>query len=336
MRVCIVGSGWYGCHVATYLLERGHSVTLVDKEPELFSGASSHNQNRLHLGFHYPRSKPTIDECQRGFSKFCERYGECVVSFQHNNYLIHDSSRVEFKDYLTLFSDYQLVSPDIPTRDVVPVCIRVKEAYIDFRKAKQQFDHLLPRLETRKVATLEVGDHSATLDGVSYDYVINCTNNQWVPLSLPFVPLYENVCSFVYHIPFETITAYTVMDGSFFSIYPYDLDKSLYTITHVTLSVLTRSGHLVDREFDVDSVRYLVEKEVHAVLPSLELTYHSYFVSKKTKYDVETDDRSLRVFHKGRYLSFSGGKITGIFETESILDEILTEQTSRLTQESPL
>jgi hypothetical protein len=124
------------------------------------------------------------------------------------------------------------------------------------------------------------------------------------------------------------------MDGPFFSIYPYDIEASLYTITHVALSVLTRGGHLVEPDTDIDGVRTLIEKEVRSVLPSLEMTYHSYFISKKTKYDVETDDRSLRVFREGRYLSFSGGKITGIFETEPILDEILLEQTPQSTPAS--
>ena len=50
--------------------------------------------------------------------------------------------------------------------------------------------------------------------------------------------------------------------------------------------------------------------------------YIGYFVSYKSKYDTINDDRSLRAFRYGRYVSFSGGKITGIFETESIIDSL--------------
>jgi hypothetical protein len=191
------------------------------------------------------------------------------------------------------------------------------------------FERTLSSLfETIQGLDIAINDSSVTVNGVKYDMLINCTNNQWIPIPLPFTPVYETFCSFVYEIDFEEITAFTVMDGSFFSIFPYDIRNRLYTLTHVNYGVLSRSEQCVDPDTSIiESRRNAIESDVFECLPFMrsKMKYMSYFLSKKTKYDFETDDRSVRIFRSGRYLSFSGGKITGIFETEQHLDEALSE-----------
>ena len=81
MRILIIGAGWYGCHLATVLLKRGIYVYIVDKSNDFFQGSSSKNQNRLHLGYHYPRSDDTITECKEGYTQFCEQYANIIVKF---------------------------------------------------------------------------------------------------------------------------------------------------------------------------------------------------------------------------------------------------------------
>lgn len=49
MKIAIIGAGWIGCHLA-HKLKNNHKITIYDKE-DIFSGSSSNNQNRLHLGF---------------------------------------------------------------------------------------------------------------------------------------------------------------------------------------------------------------------------------------------------------------------------------------------
>ena len=62
---CIIGAGWYGCHIGLYLKDKGHNVKIFEKESRIFSGSSGFNQFRLHKGFHYPRSSETIDEIKK-------------------------------------------------------------------------------------------------------------------------------------------------------------------------------------------------------------------------------------------------------------------------------
>ena len=75
-NICIIGGGWYGCYIAEYLLDNFNhlNITLIDERNDIFEGSSSNNQNRLHLGYHYPRSSETIIEAKKNFKKFGKIY----------------------------------------------------------------------------------------------------------------------------------------------------------------------------------------------------------------------------------------------------------------------
>ena len=61
MKIAIIGSGFFGSTIALKL-SKSHKVDLYEKEKDILNGASKINQFRFHLGFHYPRSKKTINE----------------------------------------------------------------------------------------------------------------------------------------------------------------------------------------------------------------------------------------------------------------------------------
>ena len=100
MRIRVLGGGWYGSHISLALKRRGHDVELHEVADHLFAGASGANPARLHLGFHYPRSKLTRAACQDHQAMFMERYGFLTRSVQVNIYAVaeHDS-QVDFGTY---------------------------------------------------------------------------------------------------------------------------------------------------------------------------------------------------------------------------------------------
>jgi len=75
----IVGGGFYGCSIASYLGSRMKSVMLVEQESELFRHASYTNQARIHGGYHYPRSLHTAYRSRVNFHSFVKDYPECVA-----------------------------------------------------------------------------------------------------------------------------------------------------------------------------------------------------------------------------------------------------------------
>ena len=36
MNICIIGAGWFGCHIACKLIEDGHKVKIFEKESTIF------------------------------------------------------------------------------------------------------------------------------------------------------------------------------------------------------------------------------------------------------------------------------------------------------------
>jgi hypothetical protein len=217
----------------------------------------------------------------------------------------------------------------LEAKSVVDRVFYVDELYIDAPAVRRKMERELGSVFKRQDSPqIEVEESGVRINGVLYDYVVNCTNNQYCPIQSPHVPTYETVCSFIYHVPFPVTTGLTVMDGPFFSLFPYDLDAGLYTLTHVQHSVVYRGAVLSDTHPSPDvlqDARSRAEAGILAVFPSLSemWEYKGHFLSLKSKYDYVTDDRSLRWMRSGRYFSFSGGKITGIFEMENILRETI-------------
>ena len=59
--ICIIGGGFYGCYIAKRIKEnfKNINIEIYEKNTDLITEAGKNNQYRLHLGFHYPRSKRT-------------------------------------------------------------------------------------------------------------------------------------------------------------------------------------------------------------------------------------------------------------------------------------
>jgi hypothetical protein len=111
------------------------------------------------------------------------------------------------------------------------------------------------------------------------------------------------------------------MDGPFWSLYPYDPDNNLYTLTDVS--------HTPFKELDIDSIRANMENKILKYIKDFDkfFIFRGYFISKKCKQINSSDDRSLTWSKKDNILSFSGGKIGGIFAMEDILQKNFPKNT---------
>jgi hypothetical protein len=86
----------------------------IDKNHDIMSSSSIKNQNRLHIGFHYPRCSITRNKCKLYFDKFIEKYSEIVENIPNNYYIISNLSKIKYSDYINLYStnDYNIISDD--------------------------------------------------------------------------------------------------------------------------------------------------------------------------------------------------------------------------------
>lgn len=88
VNVAVIGGGIFGAEIALRAASLGLTVQVFEARGDLLAGASSNNQNRLHLGFHYPRDLETGRQSIRGFQSFRLKYEECILDNFLNAYFI--------------------------------------------------------------------------------------------------------------------------------------------------------------------------------------------------------------------------------------------------------
>lgn len=349
MRVFILGCGLYGCHAAMTLKSLNIDFVMGDISQEIFNGSSSKNQNRLHLGFHYPRSFKTRKECKDGYVRFIEAYDHSLETIDENIYLIDNRSIIDFDTYKNIYS-FEGISFD-ETIETVPFeyntnmfqgIIKTDEKFINHRKLAKYFKanlgaHMIRNFEFEK---LKLTSSTIEYENNTYDLLLDCTYFQApLPTCLPSCQ-YELCISLLYKYNKQTpLFGFTVMDGGFFSIYPYDPENNIYSLTDVVLTpvmksksfsvVKTYKEYLESNPCSIEIIKTKFETNIRKYIPNFTdyFSYNSFYLSYKTKpCNTHTDDRSLIYVNDNTYPKihrFCGGKLTGIFTMESILHNIL-------------
>lgn len=329
-KVLILGAGWYGCYTAQYLLKRYPSVhlELYDIQKKIFGGSSSKNQNRLHLGFHYPRSFKTRSECRAGYTQFLHSFPKDWVYDVDAYYVIDDRSMLDFPTYCAIYEHERTPHSRVSDLSVLPFTIanEIVEGGIKTDEKAIAFSLIQSHYETMLGSYLrtEVPRHE------DYDLVLDCTYGQLLSESKDEGAFMETCLTLVYKfVHFEDLKrpfGFTVMDGKHgFSLYPYRPEKGWYTLTHVTYTPIC-TGVTTPSEDQIVETRQRMEREVLRILPNFheDFIYNSYFISYKCKPSkINTDDRSIkstvRKTSTSTLLSLYGGKITGIFEIPALL-----------------
>jgi len=223
MRIKIIGSGWFGCHLALSLLEDGHEVELHEIADGIFTGASGKIPARLHLGApHYPRSMVTQQACKDHQTDFLAKYGNLTRAVPINIYAIaNDHSMIDFGTYhLVLKNQIEILTIHDPAEfglQNVEGAVMTGERHIVIDKAKRFFEEKL-----KDVFVFNSNDMSEE----GWDYVIDCTfcaNDEYMidRFEPCLVPLLEG----------EAYKAVTIMDGPFPSLYPWNEDSNLLSLS---------------------------------------------------------------------------------------------------------
>jgi hypothetical protein len=336
MKIVIIGAGWYGLYLCKKLSEiHGGNVQIIiiERESDIFvNNASVFNQCRLHLGFHYPRSHDTRKLCLEGFDRFMDEFPHLTYEIPNNWYVISENSLIDFQTFNAIFSyenyDYELYDTKGLLNNVeCDRAVTVKERGINPKLAAEYFHSILQGSATFLFnhQVLNIGDNHCITgikdDGKefaeSFDVCFDCTNFQ---ILKPENVVFERTITLVYRktqqVPFGALT---VMDGLFFSIFPYDPGNNLYSLTHVKHSVLQNDN------FNVAQIRSVMEADVIEYFPSFLqcFEYVSFFTSPKTKPLSKSDSRRLMIINDDEkdVISVSCGKITGIFQ---MIDELLS------------
>ena len=260
IEVGVIGSGIFGS-LAALELSKYFNVTLIEKNSDIMLGASYNNQNRLHLGFHYPRDKATAIQSAEGFYKFKNSFKEAVHENYDNFYFIaSNGSKVNEKEYLdfckSLNLDYQIIDKNLPF-DINNVSIGIKcnEAVYDSVLLKKI---IMKKIDSSNIQ-LKLNSHIKEIkktNNTSYiltdenrfkyefDVVLNCTYEYINNINKYFRPGFKYQYEYtVVPIISSNYIKYgiTIMDGDFMTILPFGKSNSslLYHVEHSVVDCIT-------------------------------------------------------------------------------------------------
>lgn len=326
----IIGTGWYGCHISKTLIENGFEVEIWEKNNEIFSGSSSMNQNRLHLGFHYPRNYNTRIQSREGFSKFLNDYGHLTQPINKNLYAVSKSSLVDGNTYKGIFSHegYNFTTLDaycdqLPNIDLV---INTDERLIRHDLAKKYWESKnLPINFNEDILSSQGNIFTAKGKKINKpnDLIIDCTwgaSNQNKAYFEQFFITF--IVKFAEDLPFD---AFTLMDGPFFSIFPYGNPKdNLFTLTHVKYGVIKTAEIEQEKKNELFS-EILIDIKKYLQINTLSISMIDNFISRKLKPNSVSDARDTNILfneHKN-YASVYSGKIDTIFHSVDLINNEL-------------
>jgi hypothetical protein len=234
VRIRVLGAGFYGAHLATALLNDGHDVEVHEIADRIFAGASGGIPARLHQGQHYPRSRLTRAACQEHRERFMAAYGHLTHGVAVNLYAIaaHDSL-VDFGTYCqVLRGEIEFVTVDEPAEyglRNVEGAILTGERHVVIRKAREHFESAL-------AGRVSFGTAPGAVDDPRWDWTIDatfCANDS------AGIDRYEPCLTVLLSGPVGK--AVTVMDGPFGSLYPWDEEAGLSSLTSAKLTPFSKS-----------------------------------------------------------------------------------------------
>jgi len=251
MKILVIGGGIFGCSISLELSKYGLDVTLIEKDSDIMNNASKCNHNRIHYGYHYPRSIETATQSLDGLLSFLMMYKESIISNFPNYYSISiDQSQVnsfEYKKFcdkagINYHSEYP--SSNIMNPLLIEDSFKVEEPIFDWEILKSIIINKLKNSQVNLQLNTPFTKHH-----LNYDFIINCSysginevNNIIGVPSLKFklqdviIPIFE------YNHPKIGLT---VMDGPFCSIMPKGNTPNQFLLYHAKYSILKETEDVV-------------------------------------------------------------------------------------------
>lgn len=371
LSICIIGLGLYGCTAVETIINQLNSlekvkdkieIHLIEKNEKIFSEATIKNQNRLHMGYHYPRCKKTRDMCFTTHQLFLNKFQSDVnssifIPIEYNLYWVSNKSILDAETYKDIYKAH-----NIPVNEIIDynerfsfiknvnACLQTDELFINCYQLKKYYQNLFSSLmndykivfhfqtnvlkltekeeETNNKICLTLSNQKNESYEMNFDIVIDCTNNS---LKLIKTCDIEKTISFLYHKKkYDLTIAHTIVDGPFCSLYPYNLEKNIYSLTHVLHTPITVSDN-----FDLNQKQIKMEQTLQEYYPSFLDDYertNDYFISQKVKpntFQKNVDSRLLQYEFSGlkkQILSVACCKFNGIFPFVKLLEDYCCEK----------
>jgi hypothetical protein len=323
MNIAVIGGGFYGCYIANKL-SNNHKIDIYEMAAKPCLGSIVNNQNRLHLGYHYPRCNKTIQQTINTYNQFLSEFNNCVSFVGSNIYAVHENSKVSYSDYKKVFDGFGLPHAEVKSNDVIwdnivnkkqfSGALRTQEGVLDCSKlVGQLLGSVYSQKNIKIFCNQKITPTRMEKLKKNYDYVINCTYND------PFVGMQKSIetkdeaclIAVLKDKRYEDF-GFTIMDGPFCSLYPVKDD--IYSLS----SVVYTPFNIKDRSYCVkSSLQNIIDhgKEYFKLDDSVLI---DFYYGKKTKIKNDNhDERYSFVTQQENIISVFSGKISSIIESYS-------------------
>ncbi|CAB4130324.1 FAD dependent oxidoreductase [uncultured Caudovirales phage] len=246
-KIIVIGAGIFGVTIALTLDNENFDVTLVEKDNKILNNASMCNHNRLHYGFHYPRSLETAKQSLDGFEIFKSKFENCILNEFKNYYLIDKNSKVSKSQYNFFCNEIgvefvESYPYDMINNDTIDYSILTKEPVFDYSSIENTLNNNLKNSNVKLILNNEINNFSELSE---FDIIINTTYHQINKinniLNVEKINLkFQDVVIPIFEININKI-GLTVMDGDFCSVMPKGFEKNTFLLYHVKNSVLKES-----------------------------------------------------------------------------------------------
>ena len=248
-KAAVIGAGIFGLYCAIELLKNDFQVDIYEQAKYVGQCASKANQARLHLGYHYPRSRETALQCIRGFHEFQKRFPKSINNRFRQYYAIASkNSKTTPDEYLDFCNNlnlpYEVVKPDeeIINEKLIDLCIEVPEVAFEYSEIINQLvreirglgglillDHKVISGDIKsRVKTIEYRSRNRNEKGLrKYDVVVNASYANINGLNHAFgirkEPLVFEMCEMaLVSVPQKyNSVGVTIMDGDFCATMPF-------------------------------------------------------------------------------------------------------------------
>ena len=340
IRIAILGAGWFGCFIGTELKKRGYQFDIYEKNSKIFSNASGNNQNRLHLGFHYPRSYKTREMSQIGFYKFKKNLPNFSNKINNNIYAIANDNRnlTSFKKFISAMNssnlNFKIIDVKKTSLKKISHAIKCDEEIINQDKAITFFKkNLKKNLHFNKnVKKIKKNGKKFLINRIEYDFVINCTWQQSFA-SKKLKLIYENCLIPLYELKVKKHPAYTIIDGPFFTFYPWK--KKHFGLYSVKYSRVNKSKSInkilkLNKNLSLknkNSIKRKIENQFSKFYPEFKkkFKFERYLTSIRTILYNKNDARVCLVENNNNFINILSGKIDHIFYAASEVTKCLTK-----------
>lgn len=321
MKIRCLGAGAYGAHIATALIADGHDVVVWEIADRVFAGASGAIPARCHQGQHYARSKLTRAACQEHHAEFMQHYGDFTHGVPINIYAVaeHDSL-VDMGTYSQILrNEIEFITIARPAEfglQNVEGAILTGERHILVDKWRRYFEEKL-------AGHLWFGMPPGDVNNPRWDATIDCSFCAHEEIG---IDRFEACLTVLLEGP--TDRAVTIVDGMFPSVYPWDEEQGLCSLTSAKWTPLARrttwkdARHYLDHELSKEELdRHTTEmfNQMATYYPRIRDEYRvvDHRLAIRAMPRSAADARLIHVLRVGeRALRIRAGKLDAIFDAE--------------------